>query len=80
MKILFTKQATKQIEKFDRPTKHRIKIAIEKIPLGDIKRLKGTSDTLFRLRVGNLRIIFEMNIDSIKIRSILPRGEAYNNI
>jgi mRNA interferase RelE/StbE len=80
MNIVFTKQAIKQIEKLDKPTKERIRNAIIKIPLGDIKQLKGTQSTLFRLRVGDFRIIFEMTVENIKIRYILPRGDAYNNI
>ncbi|MCL2633576.1 MAG: type II toxin-antitoxin system RelE/ParE family toxin [Oscillospiraceae bacterium] len=80
MDIIFTKQAVKQIEKLDKPTKQRIKNAISKIPLGDIKQLQGTNITLFRLRVGDFRIIFEMTIENIIIRCVLPRGEAYKNL
>jgi len=80
MNIVFTKQATKQIEKLDKITKTRIKNAISRIPLGDIKQLKGTKSAMFRLRVGDYRIIFEMTVENIIIRFVLPRGEAYNSI
>ena len=80
MNIIFTKQAIKYIEKLDKPTKQRIKYAINNLPFGDIKHLKGTKNTLFRLRVGDFRIIFEMTVENIIIQTILPRGEAYKNI
>jgi len=80
MNIIFTKQSVKQIEKLGKSDKQRIKNAISKIPLGDIKRLQGTKDVLFRLRVGGFRIIFEMLPENTIVRCVLPRGEAYKNI
>lgn len=80
MEIEYTKQAVKQISKLDKPTKKRIKEAIERIPMGDIKRLQGVTPVTFRLRVGDLRILFEMTTQKIIIRSVLPRGEAYNRV
>ena len=80
MEIEYTKQAVKQISWFDKPTKMRLKEAIEKIPQGDIKRLQGVKPITFRLRVGDLRVLFEMTSQKITILNILPRGEAYNRI
>lgn len=80
MEIEYTKQSLKQISRFDKPTKMRLKEAIEKIPQGDIKRLQGITPMTFRLRVGNLRVLFEMTSQKIIILNILPRGEAYNRI
>lgn len=47
--------AVKVIEAMDRPTKHRMKEAIEGLPQGDVKRLKGSGE-LYRLRVGGWRL------------------------
>lgn len=80
MEIEYTKQAVKQISKLDKPTKQRIKSEIEKLPLGDIKRLQGVTPVMFRLRVGDFRILFEMSADRIIIRNVLPRGEVYNKL
>lgn len=80
MEIEYTKQAVKQIERFDKTTKKRLKEAIENIPQGDIKRLQGVKPITFRLRVGDLRVLFEMTSQKIIIRNILPRGEAYNRV
>ncbi len=80
MEIEYTKQAVKQIARCDKPTKRRLKEAIEKLPQGDIKRLQGVTPITFRLRVGDLRVLFEMSSQKITIRNILPRGEAYNKL
>ena len=75
MEIIFSKSAIKTISKLDKITKKRVKVAIEKIPYGDIKKLAGYTKT-YRLRVGDWRILF--NMDSyIEILNILPRGQAY---
>ena len=41
MHIQYKKQAVKYIETCDKPTKRRLKEAIEKLPLGDVKKLSG---------------------------------------
>ena len=79
IKIQYTKIAVKHIELLDKPSKLRIKSAIEKIPFGDIKKLKGFQNE-YRLRVGNLRVLFSMENDIITIRDVLPRGQAYKNL
>ena len=52
MQIEYSKEAVKHIKLLDKSTKYRIKKAIEKLPNGDIKKLKGF-DNDYRLRVGN---------------------------
>ena len=48
------------------------------MPLGDVKRLQGGNDN-FRLRVGDLRIVFSKNDEelTILIIEIGPRGDIY---
>ena len=79
MEILFEKAAAKHIATLDRDTKQRIRSAIEKIPDGDTKKLKGYKNE-FRLRVGDMRVLFSMLSDSIIIRDVLPRGSAYKRL
>ena len=74
--IEFSKQAMKEIERLDTDAKKRIRAAIEGLPFGDVKKLKGYA-AVFRLRVGNWRIIFDMEADNIRINHVLPRGDAY---
>jgi len=76
MTITFSKSAKKSIDKLDSPTKQRIKNAIDRIPDGDIKRLQGYI-SLYRLRVGNWRIMFSILSQEIYIEDVLPRGSAY---
>ena len=80
MRIEFSKQAVKAIQKMDRQLKQRMKNGIEGLPEGDIKPLKGSAGS-FRLRIGNWRIIFSyLDKDVILIEKIAPRGEIYKGV
>lgn len=79
MRIEYSKKAAKYINALDKPTKQRIKAGIEKLPDGDIKKLKGV-DNGYRLRVGDLRVLFSMENDYIYIDNILPRCQVYNRL
>ena len=57
MNIQYAKAAVKAIQSMERTTKQRIKSAIERIPDGDIRPLKGSHGS-YRLRVGTWRILF----------------------
>ncbi len=79
MQIEYSKKAIKYINSADRTTKRRLKESIEKIPFGDIKKLQGIKDG-YRLRVGDLRVLFSMEGDNIYIDNIIPRGQAYKRL
>ena len=79
MKIEYSKKAVKYINSVDKPMKKRLRESIEKIPFGDIKKLQGIENG-YRLRVGDLRILFSIEDDTIYIDNIIPRGQAYNRI
>lgn len=79
MEIEYSKKAVKYINSSDKQTKKRLKEAIEKIPFGDIKKLKGV-DEAYRLRVGDIRVLFSMENDTIYIDNIIPRGQAYKRL
>ena len=76
MRYVFSKSTKKAIERMDASTKRRIRNGIYKLPDGDVKRLQGFTD-LYRLRVGDWRIIFTMTSTEIFIEDVLPRGSAY---
>lgn len=77
MKILYAKSAVKSINAMDKTSKQRIRQAIEGIPEGDIKPLKG-SHILFRLRVGTRRIVFSyIDTETVLIERIGNRGDIY---
>ena len=77
MNIQYAKMAVKSIGAMDRTIKRRIKQAIEGLPQGDVKRLKG-SDELYRMRVGGWRIVFSYpDKNTILIEKIAPRSDVY---
>ena len=76
------KRAERFIVKLPRPEKERVLKAIYKLPEGeDIKQLKGKKNKgLFRLRVGDYRIIYSVDNGKLIIYVIDAgnRGEIYN--
>ncbi len=85
MTIEYSKKAAKYIAGLDRPTKQRIKKAIEGLlqlpPQGDIKTLQGFSDNRKRLRVGKYRIVYlncqNGEIEILYIINVDSRGDIY---
>ena len=77
MEIKFSKQAIKFLNKQDTIFKKRIVAAINKLPQGDVKKLQGKDG--YRLRVGDVRIIFDIDGNILLIIRIGNRGEIYKN-
>nr|DAP79952.1 MAG TPA: Cytotoxic translational repressor [Caudoviricetes sp.] len=78
--IIIKKPAKKFIEKLPKNDKQRIMDAIGKLPDGDnIKKLKG-HDYIYRLRVGNFRILYTVNDNELIVVVIDAgnRGQIYN--
>ena len=73
--IRYSKQAKKFISKQDKLQKDRLENAINNLPNGDVKKLKGY--TYYRLRVGDYRVIFDKQLNIIEVIKIDNRGEAY---
>lgn len=80
MNLKFTKQAVKAVGAVDNLTKQRLRRAIQGLPQGDVKRLRGSME-LYRLRVGDWRIVFSyVDKDTILVEKIAPRGEVYKGV
>lgn len=79
MQIEYKRKAVKYLNSCDKDTKKRLRTAIEKLPIGDIRKLTGYENE-YRLRVGDLRVLFTKENDTIIINNILPRGQAYNRL
>ena len=77
--LVITKQVEKFIKKQDKPTQIRVIKAVKELPEGDVKKLKGY-ENFYRLRVGDIRIIFEKKDDEyiIILIDIGNRGQIYN--
>ncbi len=83
MDIQYSKRAIKAINSMDKPTKQRIRKAIEGLPKGDIKTLQGAENS-YRLRGGDWRILFSYleteTGKGILIEKVAPRGEIYKGV
>jgi mRNA interferase RelE/StbE len=68
----------KSLRKLSRRDRERITSALNKLPDGDVKRLRGP-ERLWRLRVGEWRVLFDRRPDErvIDVLAIRPRGRAY---
>jgi len=81
-KILLSTPARKEYVKLDNKTKTRIKNALKKVAEGiktDVKKLKGIKgrEDLYRLRVGDYRIIYYEDAKCIKVTQIIHRSKGY---
>ena len=81
MNIIYSKQAVKAISRMDGAAKQRIKTAIEYLPNGDVKQIRGNNIITHRLRVGGWRVLYSFDgVDTIFIEKIAPRGEVYKGV
>lgn len=80
-RIELTKKAQKFIRSQQPKQQERIVQAIYKLPQGDVKALVGKSN-VYRLRVGNYRIIYELDNDILLITvvDVGNRGQIYKQI
>lgn len=87
-KFKYSKKAEKQFSKFEQGTKDRIDEKIKEmveyynnkeVPRPDTKKLKGKYEGLYRLRVGDYRVLFRMSSKRKIIIIILvrKREDAY---
>ncbi len=78
--IVWTDRATRELEAANLPDHKRIVRAVERLaanPGGaDIRKLAG-EERLWRLRVGDWRVIFEFEASTVIVRNVLPRASAY---
>jgi len=76
MNYKYSRQSGKFLEKIDKTTALRILTAINKLPEGDVKKLREYKN-LYRLRVGDLRITFSRDGNLITVEEIDYRGGIY---
>ena len=77
--ISYSKKAVKFLKRQDVPSQKRLIAAIFRLPLeGDIKKLQGIDG--YRLRVGNFRVLFNVNGIIIDIIDIGNRGQIYKGV
>lgn len=79
MVIEYKKKAVKYINSCDKINKVRLRENIEKLPFGDVVKIQGY-ECEYRLRVGDLRVLFTIENDTITINDIKPRGQVYKRL
>ena len=85
-KILIHREAAKALKGLDDRTKKRIKEnlnVLEEDPYhkrsgADIRKLVSTNPVLYRLRVGNYRVIYAVEGDIVWITEVFYRSKGYS--
>ena len=78
--VEWTERALDDMAALDRKVAMRIKEAVERFAatsLGDVLRLQGSNLAEYRLRVGDWRVRFGQDAESIHILRVRHRREAY---
>ena len=82
--ILVSHEAEKYYKKQDRKTKRRLNQCLDQLAHGPlfgshIKRLHGELEGRFRYQVGELRIVYEVQVKEqiVNIIAIKTRGDVY---
>jgi mRNA interferase RelE/StbE len=78
--VIWSDQAKAQLRVIDQPTALRILHALARYlgtGEGNVKRLQDIEPPEFRLRVGDYRIRFHDQRDTIRITAVKHRREAY---
>ncbi len=81
--LLYKKPAVRSIQKLTPQVKKRLKAKLEFFakqdnPLVFAKALTKPADAQYRFRVGNYRILFDMEKDNIVVLHIQHRKDVYN--
>jgi mRNA-degrading endonuclease RelE of RelBE toxin-antitoxin system len=79
--LSYARRAEKEIARLDAPMRRRVLVALGRLASGDpsldVKRLTDSRQS--RVRVGDMRVIFEPNRETgeIVVHRVVPRGRAY---
>jgi mRNA interferase RelE/StbE len=80
--ITFERRADKDLDRLDAQIKRRVLAAIDRVAsdpgAATLRQLTGRPES--RLRVGDWRVLIELNVETrtIVVSRILPRGRAYD--
>jgi len=78
--IEWTETALEQMAALDKGIARRVKQAVERFAdtgAGNVKRLRGVDPPEYRLRVGDYRVRFHLEGETIRLLQIRNRREAY---
>jgi mRNA interferase RelE/StbE len=76
--LVLAPAALKDLKRLSKTDRERIVAAIDRLPAGDVRRLRGPRPE-WRLRVGDWRIRFERDDQArqINVLAVRSRGSAY---
>jgi mRNA-degrading endonuclease RelE of RelBE toxin-antitoxin system len=80
MEIEWTETALDDMAGLDKGIARRVKQSVERFAetgAGNVKRLQGIDPPEFRLRVGDYRVRFHQDDDTMRILRVRNRREAY---
>lgn len=78
--IEWSEPALADLARLDRIAAIRVKQAVERFAnagIGGAKKLQGIDPPMFRLRVGDYRVLFRRNNKTINVARVRNRREAY---
>lgn len=78
--VEWTGQALTDMAALDKPVQLRVQQAVERLAAtggGNVVRLQGVSPVEYRLRVGDWRVRFAQDAETIQILRVKHRREAY---
>jgi mRNA interferase RelE/StbE len=76
--IVWTDAARSDVRRLDRPTAMRIFLTLQRFAEtgeGDVKALQGRDE--LRLRIADYRLFFIAGSETLEVRRVLHRSEAY---
>ena len=81
--VLLSTVAFRQFNEMDETMRTRVKKSLATFASegrGDVKKLKGTKgrEALYRLRVGEHRIVFAQHEEKILVTQIISRSQGYD--
>jgi mRNA-degrading endonuclease RelE of RelBE toxin-antitoxin system len=78
--VLYSREAERALLAFPAKVQRQLAVKIARLSdgfAGDIKKLQA-SDNIYRLRAGNVRILFELEGSTLVIRTIRDRKNVYD--
>ena len=78
--VEWTETALDDMAALDKGIARRVKQAVERFAdtgAGNVKRLQGIDPPEYRLRVGDYRVRFHMNDETVQVLRVRNRREAY---
>jgi mRNA interferase RelE/StbE len=82
-RLIYTKRAVKDIRRLDDPVKRRVKIALGKYsenPLQFAQKLTNPDFGTYRFRIGDYRVIFDIEDDLLVILRVGHRKDIYRGV